>query len=101
MTSIEQSSGPKQSLMRQLFGVHLAMITLVVLTVLGRVFVRMKLIICGFGNDDAFILTSLVMAITFVTINLLTEVTGIIVRYRAFRGPLLEDCIATDTVYIH
>ena len=31
----------------------------------------------------------------------LTEVTGIIVRYRAFGGPLLEDCIATDTVYIH
>ena len=30
-----------------------------------------------------------------------TEVTGIIVRYSAFHGPLLEDCIATDTVYIH
>ena len=32
----------------------------------------------------------------------LTEVTGIeCVRYNAFHGPLLEDCIATDTVYIH
>ena len=33
--------------------------------------------------------------------DFLTEVTGIIVRYSAFGGPLLEDCIATDTVYIH
>ena len=32
---------------------------------------------------------------------ILTEVTSIMVRYRAFSGPLLEDCIATDTVYIH
>ena len=31
----------------------------------------------------------------------LTEVTGIIVRYHAFGGSLLEDYIATDTVYIH
>ena len=44
-----------------------------------------------------------VVIVMFVSAHVLvTEVTGIErVRYSAFRGPLLEDCIATDTVYIH
>jgi hypothetical protein len=71
MASTEQN----ESLVGQLIGVHLAMITLAALTVVGRIAVRLTLTNRGIKGDDITIIASLVLAISFVTVNLYRELT--------------------------
>lgn len=64
------SSDGKESLVGQLIGVHVAMISLAAGTVFSRFSVRWSLTEIGFGGDDITILISLVLAAALVATNL-------------------------------